>query len=365
MRSWGRHLRHALIAGLSGLALAACGILGAPDAGSTQQQALPAPPDTFSLTPPAELTADMPHLTADGDRKAYAAAFIHWVLTPGHMIERSRMLGAGAPPDLDDAAEFSRLVRTLSEEGDVEAKIFRIIGSGDDIDLLMGSDHPTAKFFLQTRRLHQGSLQQKIDALGWLRKEAATNRDAAFALGGFLIDQGASPEYLGPTVRMLATPAEVAEGTRLLKTVAAHTTLESMVHIADLLQQTLDTPAGDAVVLRKLLELTVAATSPTPSDESVAISGISQEFGDTGGQDATYQAASLRVALAELLESGKGGPADIERARALYMEALTATQDRDALRALKRLGVDVTAYEPKDEDAGKPPARDGDGWEDQ
>lgn len=358
-------MRYALIAGLSALALCACGTFGALAAGTAQAQTSAAASDNFTLMSTAELTADMPHLAKGGDKKAYAANFIHWVLTPGHMIERSRMLGTGAPPDMDDASEFSRLVRTLSEEGNAEAKIFKIIGSGDDINVLMGSDHPTAQFFLQTRRLHQGSLQQKIDALNWLRKEATTNRDAAFALGGFLIDQGASPEYLGPTVHLLATPAEVTEGTRLLKTVAAHTTLESMIHIADLLQQTLDTPSSDPVALRKLLEIAVTATSTTPPDDNVPISDISQEFGDTGGQDATYQAASLRVALAELLEAGKGGPKDVERAKAFYMEALKATQDRDALVGLKRLGVDVKAYEPEDEDAGKPPARDGDGWEDQ
>ena len=293
------------------------------------------------------------------------ASFIHWILTPGHVIERSQTLATGAPPDLADPSAFSGLVRDLSDEGNAEATLFKVIGSANDFHVLSASDNPAAQFFLQTRRLHQGSLLQKIDALTWLRKEAVTNKDAAFALGGFLIDQGASQDNLGAGAQLLATSSEIAEGTHLLKGVAAHTTLESLIHIADLLEDTLNTPAGDPVALRNLLEVTVAATSTTAPEDSNVSSGISEEFGGNAGVDATYQAASLRIALAELLENGKGGPTDIERAKGLYLEGLKATEDTNALKALKRLGVDVSAYEtPDDFPDARPGSRD-DGWEDQ
>ena len=347
------------------LALGACASLGVSPDAPPQQQAQAPTSDTFSLITEEELTADMPHLAAGGDAKAYAASFIHWVLTPGHMIERSHMLATGAPPELTDPSEFSGLVRDLSNEGNSEATLFKTIGSANDISILADSDHPTARFFLQTRRLHQGSLFEKIDALAWLRKEAATNKDAAFTLGGFLIDQGASQDFVGSSAKLLATPAEIAEGTRLLKGVATHTMLESTIHIADLLEDALDTPAGDPIALRKLLELTVAATSTTPAGANPSTSGISQELGGGEVTDAAYQAASLRFGLASLLETGKGGPADIDRAKALYMEALTTTHDNDALKALKRLGVDVSAYETPDDSPDAPRTAHEDGWEDQ
>ena len=293
------------------------------------------------------------------------ASFIHWVLTPGHMIERSSMLATGAPPDLADPSGFSSIVRGLSDEGNAEATLFKTIGSANDIDVLSASEHPTARFFLQTRRLHQGSLVQKIDALAWLRKEAVTNKDAAFALGGFLIDQGAAQDSLGGGAQLLATSAEIAEGTHLLKGVAAHTTLESLAHIADLLEDALNTSAGDPVALRNLLEIAVAATSTTPTEDSVSSSSIAAELGGGGGGDATYQAAGLRVGLAELLETGRGGPADVERAKRLYLEALKATQDSDALKALKRLGEDVSAYETPEDPADQRPKTRDDGWEDE
>ena len=358
-------MRHSLIAGISLLALGACSSLDLPAGAPSQPQSLASTPDTFSLIADEELTADMPHLAAGGDAKAYAANFIHWVLTPGHMIERSGMLATGAAPDLADPGAFSELVRSLSSEGNAEATLFKVIGSANDISVLDANAHPTAQFFLQTRRLHQGSLFEKIDALAWLRKESATNKDAAFALGGYLIDQGASQDFQGSTARMLATPAEIAEGTRLLKGVAAHTTLESMIHIADLLEDTLGTSAADPVALRKLLEITVAATSTSLAATDTGSNSISEELGGSTGVDASYQAAGLRVGLAEMLEAGKGGPADIERAKTLYMEALKATQDRSALKALKRLGVDVSAYETPDDAIDAPPKSHDDGWEDQ
>ena len=364
-RSWGRHLRHSLIAGISALALVACASLGLPLSGPSQPRAVAPTSETFSVITDEELTADMPHLAAGGDAKAYTASFLHWILAPGHMIERSHMLATGAPPDLADPSTFSDLVRDLSDEGNVEATLFKVIGSANDISSLGISDQPIAQFFLQTRRLHQGSLFAKIDALAWLRKEAATNKDAAFVLGGFLIDQGASQQLQGSAARLLATPAEIAEGTRLLKGVAAHTTLESMIHIVDLLEDALSTSAGDPVALRKLLEITVAATSTTLADNGGASNDIAQEFGGDAGLDATYQAASLRVGLAELLETGKGGPADLERAKALYVEALKATQDNSALKALKRLGVDVSAYETPEDPVGAPHVDRNDAWEDQ
>ncbi len=358
-------MRHSLIAGISALALGACASLGLPPGGPSQPQAVAPTSETFSLITDEELTADMPHLAAGGDAKAYTANFLHWILAPGHMIERSHMLATGAPPDLADPSAFSDLVRDLSDEGNAEATLFKVIGSANDISSLGISDLPIAQFFLQTRRLHQGSLFEKIDALAWLRREAATNKDAAFALGGFLIDQGASQQLQGSAARLLATPAEIAEGTRLLKGVAAHTTLESMMHIVDLLEDALSTSAGDPVALRRLLEITVAATSTTPADSGGASNEIAQEFGGDAGLDATYEASSLRVGLAELLEAGKGGPADLERAKALYMEALKATQDNGALKALKRLGVDVSAYEMPEDQVGAPRADRNDAWEDQ
>ena len=362
-RSWGRHLRQALIAGISLLALGAC--TSTDMSADTSPQTLAPTSETFSLLTDAELTADMPHLAAGGDAKTYAASFIHWTLSPGHMIERSHMLATGAPPDLADPAEFSNLVRDLADEGNAEAILFKVIGSSNDVSVLSASQNPAAYFFLQTRRLHQGSLAEKIEALAWMRKEAATNKDAAFALGGFLIDQGASQDYQGPTPRLLATPPEIAEGTRLLKGVAAHTTLESMIHIADLLENTLDTPAADPVALRRMLEIAVAATSVTPVEGSTVSSGISQELGGDPGIDATYQAVSLRIGLAELLETGRGGPADVERAKGLYLEAVKTTQDSGALKALKRLGVDVSAYETPDDAVDAKHVDRNDAWEDQ
>lgn len=345
------------------LALSAC---ATPAPGSTAPAQLQATtPETFSLLGDDELTADMPHLAPGGDAKAYAAGFIHWIMTPGDMITRSTKLATGAPPDIADAGEFSRLVRELSKDGNLEAKLFNVIGSANDMSILSDSDHPLATFFLNVHKLHQGSLQEKIDALGWLRAEAATNMDAAFSLGGFLIDQGASQDYSGPSPRMLATPGEIREGTLLLKRVAAHTTLQSMIHIAELLAQTLNTPAGDPVALRQILELTVAATSTAPVDEARFVNGIAQELGDNGGGDATYQAVALRVALAELLESGRGGTVDVERAKALYLEGLKATQDTESLRALKRLGVDVSAYEEAETTRDDLPGEGGDALEDQ
>lgn len=364
-RSWGRHLRHSLIAGISVLALGACASPDALDDMSSQPQAQAPTSETFSLITQDELTLDMPHLTPDGDAKTYVASFIHWVLIPGHMIERSSMLATGAPPDLSDPGEFSSIVRDLSEKGNAEATLFKVIGGSSDINVLSASENQTAQFFLQTRRLHQGSLFERIDALAWLRKEAVINKDAAFALGGFLIDQGATQDNLGGDARLLATPAEMAEGTRLLKGVAADTTLESLAHIADLLEDMLNTPAGDPVALRNLLEITVAATSTTPAEDSSSSSNIAAELGGGSGGDAAYRAASLRIGLADLLETGKGGPVDVERAKGLYLEALKATQDSDALKALKRLGEDVSSYEtPEDPADARPRARD-DGWEDE
>ncbi len=347
------------------LALGACASSGVLEGMASQPQAQAARSETFSLVTQDELTRDMPHLTPEGDAKAYVASFIHWVLMPGHMVERSSMLATGAPPDLSDPREFSSIVRDLSDQGNSEATLFKVIGSASDMGALSANAHPTAQFFLQTRRLHQGSLFERIDALAWLRREAVTNKDAAFALGGFLIDQGATQDNLGVNARLLATPAEIAEGTRLLKGVAAHTTLESLAHIADLLADALNTPAGDPVALRNLLELTVAATSTTPAEDNASFSSIALELGGGSGVDATYQAAGLRVGLAALLETGKGGPADVERAKGLYLEALKATEDNNALKALKRLGEDVSAYETPDEPAdARPRARD-DGWEDE
>jgi len=297
------------------LALGACTSIGVPPGAASEPRAPTS--ETFSLMSDEELAAGMPHLQADSDAKTYTASFIHWLLTPGHVVERSHLLATGAPPDFADPGQFSGLVHNLSEEGNTEAVLFKAISSASEITVLSASQHPVAQFLLQTRRLHQGALLQKIEALSWLRKESITNKDAAFALGGFLIDQGASRDYLGSSAQLLATPTEIAEGTTLLKGVAAHTTLESLVHIADLLEDPLDTLAGDPAALRKMLKITVAATSTSLTDASNAPSGIPQGLGGAPGIDSIYQAASLRVALAELLEGGKGGPADVERAESL------------------------------------------------
>jgi hypothetical protein len=58
-------------------------------------------------------------------------------------------------------------------------------------------------------------------------------------------------------------------------------------------------------------------------------------------------------------------PADVERAESLYMDALKATQDSSALKALKRLGVDVAAYETPDDSPDARSRQPGDALEDQ
>ncbi|OYW42083.1 MAG: hypothetical protein B7Z38_06180 [Rhodobacterales bacterium 12-64-8] len=351
-----------ILAGISALALGACTAMPAATPGMNAEAILAAPAQ-FRIVSDAEVAADQPTMATSGDVKTYVGDFLTWVVAPGRLIERSALFMTGEPPGMPEGADFNAIVEALAEEEHPAAML--IFSANDPAILLALADKgdPTAKLAVAMNNISTGSLQQKIDARDWLRSQSPANRDAAYALGQFLLSQIGGGDMMEFGVGGGgATPGEVREGAALLVEVAKAAPLDIMLQIGTLMGAH---PGVDADVdghARKILELVVAETDATPLP--------APSFGDEleeGDMDAylAYEtkmgelagAVEARVALAGLLAKGHGGPADIARATALYRSALEATQDYRAYEALIELGVDVSEF-----DALFAPPEDGEDW---
>lgn len=352
-----------ILAGISALALGACTAMPAAAPGATSEAIL-AEPAQFRILSDAEVAAGMPAMSASADVKAYVAAFIDWVLEPGQLINRSALFMTGAPPEMPEGVDFNAIVEALAEEGHPGAKLIISSGEPDGLAALAASGDGTAALAVHMNNISAGSLQQKIDARDWLRSQAPTNKDAAFALGSFLLSQTENGDMMGMGFGSggVATPGEVREGAALLLKVAEAAPLDIMLQIGTMMGAH---PGVDAAVdghARKILELVVAETDATPipmpsfgdelqegdMDEYLA---YEEKLGELSA------AVEARVMLAGMLAKGHGGPTDIERATALYRGALEATQDYRAYEALIELGVDVSEY-----DALFGPPEGGEDW---
>ena len=349
-----------ILAGISALALGACTAMPAA-APSANSEAILSAPAAFRIISSEDVAAGMPTMAASGDVKTYVSAFLTWIVEPGYLIERSALFMSGEPPAMPEGVDFNAIVGALAEEGHPAAMLIQSSAEPEGLTALAAKGDATAKLAVAMNDISVGSLQQKIDARDWLRSQAPTNRDAAFALGSFLLSQtpGGDMMYMGGGA---ATPPEVREGAALLVGVAKAAPLDIMLQIGTLMGAHPGVDAGVDGHARKILELVVAETDATPL--TAPSFGEELEEGDME-EYLAYEtklgelsaAVEARIMLAGMLAKGHGGPADIERATALYRGALEATQDYRAYEALIELGVDVSEY-----DALFAPPEGGEDW---
>lgn len=340
-------LKAIFLAGISALALCAC--TTAPGAATTYAPlSVASAPSDFRIVPDAEILASRPALSPGGDAKAFVSAYLDWIFTPGHLVERS-VLSDMEPQGLPADADFYALVAELAEEGHPAALL---MNAGDDPNApqkLADSGNYVAKLVLELDKLSAGSIQQKVDALAWFRAEVPKNNDAAFALGTFLLTQGGS-DFMGASALGAATPGEVREAAALLFRSAEAAPLDVSLQVASSFASHAGVDAEIDTRLRKLLETVVGATSLAPLPEP-NIEGMTDEQAMDAYAKYEMQmmeaasASGAHVSLAGMLQKGQGGPTDIERAKALYRGALEATQDYTAYTALTELGVDVSEYD--------------------
>lgn len=335
------------LAGISALALCACTTTPGAATAFAPLSVATAPSD-FRIVPDAEILASRPALAPSGDVKAFVGAYLDWIFTPGHLVERS-VLSDMRPQGLPADADFYAVIAELAEEGHPAALL---MNAGDDPDTpqkLADSGNYVARLILELDKLSAGSIQQKVDALGWFRAEAPKNSDAAFAFGTFLLTQGGG-DFMGMSGLGAPTPGEVREAAALLFRSAEAAPLDVSLQVASSFATHAGVDAEIDTRLRKLLETVVAATSLAPLPEP-NIEGMTDE--QAMDAYATYEAQMMEVAsasgahvsLAGMLHKGQGGPADIESAKVLYRGALDATQDYTAYTALTELGVDVSEYD--------------------
>ena len=348
------------LAGISALALCACTTTPGAATAFAPLSVASAPSD-FRIVPDAEILASRPALAPGGDVKAFVAAYLDWIFTPGHLVERS-VLSDMEPQGLPEDADFYAVIAELAEEGHPAALL---MNAGDDPETpqkLADSGNYVAKLVLELDKLSAGSIQQKVDALGWFRAEAPKNNDAAFAFGTFLLTQGDGGDFMGMSGLGAPTPGEVREAAALLFRSAEAAPLDVSLQVASSFAPHVGVDAEIDTRLRKLLETVVGATSLAPLPEP-NIAGMTDE--QAMDAYAKYEAQMMEaasasgthVSLAGMLHKGQGGPADIERAKVLYRGALDATQDYTAYTALTELGVDVSEYDAL---FAEPPS--GDDW---
>lgn len=341
-------LKAFFLAGISALALSAC--TTAPGAATAfAPLSVATAPSDFRIVPDAEVLASRPAFAPGGDAKAFVAAYLDWIFTPGHLVERS-VLSDMEPQGLPSDVDFYALVAELAGEGHPAALL---MDSGDDPEApqkLADSGNYVAKLVLELDKLSAGSIQQKVDALAWFRAEAPKNNDAAFAFGTFLLTQGGGGDFMGLAGLGAPTPGEVREAAALLFRSAQAAPLDVSLQVASSFASHAGVDAEIDTRLRKLLETVVGATSLAPLPEP-NIEGMTDE--QAMDAYAKYEAQMMgaasasgaHVSLAGMLQKGQGGPADIARAKVLYRGALDATQNYTAYTALTELGVDVSEYD--------------------
>lgn len=336
-------------AGIFALAVGACAATHEAGAVASPTSILAAPAQIRILST-EEVSAGMPVFADSGDPKTYVADFLTWLTAPGQVVERSSLFMTGEPPTLPAGVDFYELVEALAEEGHPAAQMVRDTGEPGGLQALADAGDPTARLALEMNNIGAGSLQQKVDALNWFREQAPTNKDAAFALGSFLLSQTSDGGDLFGMPGAAATPGEVREGAALLLQVADAASLDIMQQIGTMMSTH---PGVDADVdghARRILELVVASSDATPLPEpSFGAFPEEDEMDAYREYDAKLAALSAaveaRISLAGMLASGHGGPADIERAKGYYRQALDAMQDFRAYQALMQMGEDVSEYD--------------------
>jgi len=345
----GRILKAFFLAGISALALCACTTTPGGVTGSYAPVSVATAPSEFRIVPDAEVLASRPEFKPGGDAKAYVASYLDWIFTPGHLVERS-VLSDMEPEGLPEGGDFYAMIAELAEEGNPAALL---MNAGDDPaapQKLADSGNYVARLVIELDKISVGSIQQKVDALGWFRAEAPRNGDAGFAFGTFLLTQGGGGDFMGMPSGGAPTPGEVREGAALLFKSAQAAPLDVSLQAASVLGPHAGVDAEIDTRLRKLLEVVVGATSltpiPQPDIEGMTDDQAMEAYGAYELKMSDMMGASVtRVSLASMLQKGQGGAVDLDRAKLLYREALDATQDMQAYTALGELGVDVSAYD--------------------
>ncbi len=343
-------MKSILLAGLSALALTACATATAPSSvPAAAHQATLAGPAAFRILSAGDVTASLPKMGASGNVKAYVGDFLTWIMEPGHLVERSSLFMSGEPPEMPEGVDFESIIGALAEEGHPAAQLIQMSDTPDGLVALANDGNATAKLAIEMNNISVGSLQQKVDALAWFRSEAPANRDAAFALGSVLLSQAGGGDWMNIGFGA-ATPGEVREGAALLLKAAEAAPVDIMLQIGTMM----GSHAGvDPLVdghARKILELVVAETDAAALPEMTWSDDFSEAEMDAymayeAKLTELSSAVEARIVLAGMLAKGQGGAADLERAKGLYREALTATQDFRAYEALAGLGVDVSEYD--------------------
>lgn len=302
----------ALVAFLS-LSLAACGP-GKVAGATTSADAVMGP---YKVLPLSGVFASAPQYKAGADAKAFMRERLDWAYSPGR------------PPlaVMDPEADL-RLTEALTVDAVHAAEV-----------ALAGEGHKGARMIV--------AMDTPDTAQGELRKLAEENfAPAQIFAGGFEGTMGDSPEaranrdklaklqdqypmarmFLGLALADQVNPADRAEGVRVLSGLHEMDPLSLQTVVSTLLSMQPKSPEADKAA-RQMLE----AYAHVYPDMVAAHEPVMQ---------------GAMMTLADMLEQGRGGPTDVERAVAFYAEMVRESHPTcalDAVAALQRLHKPVPA----------------------
>lgn len=263
----------------------------------------------------ADIFADAPKLKPDGDLKTFLRDRLDWAYAPGRLPlavmdpEADLRMQQRVTPDQIQAVEIE-----LATEGHRGAQLLRAMDGGGDGQPSIGE---LAVAGFEPAQIFAGGIQATMGD----SPEAKANREK---IGKLKDRYPMAKMVLGLALTDQTNPTEKAEGIRLL----------SELHELDpLLLQTVVTsfyfmdpvnPEADKAA-RQMLE----AYMSTYASQVKAGEPVMQ---------------GAPVALASMLENGRGGPKDLGRAVQIYTEAVRQshlTCEPEAVDALKRLSKPI------------------------
>ncbi len=265
----------------------------------------------------AEIFADAPKLKPDGDLKAFLRDRLDWAYAPGRLPlavmdpEADLRLQQGVTQEEIAAAEIE-----LAREGHRGAQLLVAIGGGGDgqstLNELAASGFEPAQILAGGFQATMGDSPEAKANRAKIAKLKDRYPLAKMVLGLALTDQ--------------ADPVERAEGVRLLSDLHDLDPLSLQTVTSSFYFMTPPLPEADTAA-RQMLE----AYMPTFASQVKA------------GQP-VMQGAPL--ALASMLENGRGGSKDVARAVQIYTETVRQshlTCEPEAVDALKRLNKPIPA----------------------
>ena len=265
----------------------------------------------------ADIFADAPKLKPDGDLKTFLRDRLDWAYAPGRLPlavmdpEADLRMQEAITPEQVQAVEIE-----LAKEGHRGAQMLMAMDGG-------GDGHPSmdelAVAGFEPAQIFAGGIQATMGD----SPEAKANREK---MGKLKDRYPMAKMVLGLALTDQTDPKEKAEGIRLLSELHELDPLLLQTVVTSFYFMSPTNPEADTSA-RQMLEAYMATYASQVKAGEPVMKGAP-------------------VALASMLENGRGGPKDLTRAVQIYSEAVRQshlTCEPEAVDALKRLGKPIPA----------------------